>query len=120
MTNCRIALGKLGEEYAFEQLKKMGYRILCQNYRSPAGELDIVAEQDGSLVFIEVRTKTSHRFGTPAESITRKKQEKLRQMARIYISSNRLFGKPCRFDVVCVEVDRAGKCERLEVIKQAF
>ncbi|MEW6661234.1 MAG: YraN family protein [Bacillota bacterium] len=120
MSNSRLNLGKLGEDYAFERLKKMGYRILHQNYRCPMGELDMIAEQDDSLVFIEVRTKSSNRYGTPAESITRKKQAKLRQMAMVYLSNHRLFGKTCRFDVVCVEVDRAGQCERIEIIKQAF
>jgi len=120
MYTSRINLGKLGENYAFERLKKMGYRILHQNYRCPIGELDMIAEQDGSLVFIEVRTKSSNRYGTPDESITRKKQEKLRQIAMVYLSNQRLYGKTCRFDVVCVEVDREGKCEKIEVIKQAF
>jgi len=120
MSNSRLNLGKLGEGYALVLLKEMGYRILHQNYRCQLGELDIVAEQDSSLVFIEVRTKSSNRFGTPAESITRKKQVKLRQMAMVYMANQSLFWKTCRFDVVCVEVDRAGKCERIEIIKEAF
>jgi len=120
MSDNRLNLGRLGEGYALELLKKMGYRILHLNYRCQIGELDIVAEQNSTLVFVEVRTKSSHRFGTPAESITRKKQTKLRQMAMVYLANQQLFGKACRFDVVCVEVDRAGKCERIEIIKEAF
>jgi putative endonuclease len=120
MSKSRLTLGKLGEAFAFERLKKMGYRILTQNYRCPLGEMDMIAEQDGSLVFIEVRTKSCERYGTPADSITRKKQTKLRQIALVYLSNHGLSGKTCRFDVVCVKVDKTGKLENIEIIKQAF
>ena len=76
--------GILGEKIAREFLKKKGYRIIEANYRSPEGEIDIVAKHGDSLVFVEVRTKTSLEFGSPEESITPVKMERLKAIAAYY------------------------------------
>ena len=68
-------LGKKGEKLVVEYLKKHGYKILKTNYRTPFGEADIIAEDGDEIVFVEVKTRTSDRYGTPAESVVKKKRE---------------------------------------------
>ena len=111
--------GILGEKYAKDFLKKRGYRILETNYRCPQGEIDIVARQKDSLVFIEVRTKTSLEFGTPAESITATKRKHMRATAFHYQQSHTGLPQLWRIDVVAIELDQKGKLSRIELIENA-
>ena len=111
--------GILGEKLARDFLKKHGYRILETNYRCPEGEIDIVARHKDSLVFTEVRTKTSLEFGSPEESITRAKKERMRASALHYRQAHNNLPLSWRIDVVAVELNRKGEISRIELIENA-
>ena len=111
--------GILGEKLAKNFLKKRGYRVLETNYRCPEGEIDIIAKHRDSLVFIEVRTKTSLEFGSPEESITSAKMEKLRVVAARYQQTHDNLPSSRRIDVVAIELDHGGKPLRIEVVENA-
>ena len=115
----RKEIGALGEKLARDSLKKRGYRIIETNYRCPAGEIDIVARKNNCLVFIEVRTKTSLKFGTPEESISAGKRAKMRVTAAQYLQSHQKLPESWRIDFVAVELDEKGKPERLEIFENA-
>ena len=109
--------GILGEKLAKDFLKKRGYRILETNYRCPEGEIDIVAKHKGSLVFIEVRTKTSLEFGSPEESITPTKRERMRATASHYRQTHNNLPLLWRIDVVAVELNQEGSYYELNSLK---
>ncbi|MBA7708615.1 hypothetical protein ES703_117517 [subsurface metagenome] len=111
--------GILGEKLAQDFLKKRGYRIVETNYRCAEGEIDIVARHKDYLVFVEVRTKKSLQFGTPEESITPAKMEKLRTVAVLYQQTHSNLPPQWRIDVVAVELDQKGKLSRIELIENA-
>lgn len=111
--------GILGEKLARDFLKKRGYRILETNYRCPQGEIDIVARHKDALVFIEVRTKTSLEFGSPEESITPVKKEKMRAAAFHYRQTHDNLPLLWRIDVVAVELNQKGELSRVELIENA-
>ena len=115
----RKALGDMGERWAREYLEARGYRLLETNYRCRKGEVDIVAEHEGCLVFVEVRTRSGPGFGTPEESVTAAKQRRLAALALTYVQSHRGLPSDWRIDVVAIEVDRAGQVARTTVIKNA-
>jgi len=116
----RQETGKLGEKLAQKFLKKRGYRIRETNFHCRGGEIDIVAQQKDYLVFVEVRTKSSLDFGTPEESITQSKKEKLIALALAYINAHQNLPPLWRIDVVAVEVDQKGKVNRIELIQNAI
>ena len=111
--------GILGEKLARDFLKKRGYHIQETNYRCPEGEVDIVARHKDSLVFIEVRTKRSLEFGSPEESITPTKMERLRVVAAHYQQAHSNLPASWRIDVAAVELDEKGKPLRIELIENA-
>ncbi len=111
--------GALGEKLARDFLKKRGYHILETNYRYPEGEVDIVARHKDCLVFVEVRTKRSLEFGSPEESITKTKMEKLRVAAARYRQTHDNLPPTWRIDVVAIELDQRGKPSRIELIENA-
>ena len=115
----RRDVGLLGEKLARDFLKKRGYRILESNYRCPEGEIDIVTRHKDSLVFVEVRTKRSLEFGSPEESITPMKMEKLRAVAARYQQTHENLPALWRIDVVAVEMDQKDKLLRIELIENA-
>ncbi|MBN1446097.1 MAG: YraN family protein [Candidatus Omnitrophica bacterium] len=92
--------GNDGEALAVEFLKKHGYKIVCRNFTSRRGEIDIVAKDGQYLVFIEVKTRTSPDFGYPSEAVTRQKAERIRKTALYYLMTNRMDNIPFRFEVV--------------------
>lgn len=99
----RKALGKWGEDQAAAYLSGLGVRILARNWRTRSGEIDIIGEADGRLIFVEVRTRhPSGRFGTAAESVDARKQKQVRDTALVYLHATRQLARPCRFDVVAV------------------
>ena len=112
--------GILGEKLAQDFLKKRGYRIWETNYRCPEGEIDIVAKHKDYLVFIEVRTKKSLEFGSPEESITPAKMEKLKTVAAHYQQTHENLPPLWRIDVVAVELNQRGKLSRIELIENAI
>jgi len=115
----RSESGSIGEKVAAHFLKKKGYRIIETNFRCRVGEIDIVAEKDGCLVFIEVRTKTSHKFGMPEESVTTAKKERLVNTALTYIAGLANAPDMWRIDFVGVEMNQQGKVIRLDLIENA-
>ncbi len=95
--------GREAEFAAYEYLRNHGLKLLQRNYRTPFGELDLIMEQQGVVVFVEVRYRRTEDFGTPAETIDSRKQAKLRATAAHYLQRNsKASKKPCRFDVVAV------------------
>jgi putative endonuclease len=114
----RRQLGDRGEDLAAAALKKQGYKILERNYRTPLGEIDLIAKQKGVLVFIEVKTRQSGRYGTPAEAVHPAKQAKLRRLAEYYLQQQRLGDVAVRFDVVAITVK--GEELNLNIIQNAF
>lgn len=114
----RRETGILGERLAAEFLRERGYRIIETNYRCPDGEIDIVTQCGDSLVFVEVRSKQSKQFGTPEESITPVKKERMRLTAARYREAHDDLPEQWRIDVVVVELSR-GKPTRIELIENA-
>jgi len=118
-SHATVALGISGEKLAGETLERQGYEILATRYRTRVGEIDIVARDGATLVFVEVKTRTSADFGTPSEAVTWRKQRRIVTMARWYLTEKRLHGCLCRFDVVTV-LCRRGGAPVVEVVKNAF
>lgn len=117
--NARAAIGSDGERAAAEFLEARGYRILERNYRTKLGEIDLVAEERGALVFIEVKVRRNDRFGGPAAAITSAKQARIARLAQQYVVSRRLGGRPCRFDVVLIRGDDP-RTRQIELLPGAF
>jgi putative endonuclease len=114
----RQAFGKRGEDLACEELQKRGYTIIDRRFRTRCGELDIVARDHDVLAFVEVRARSVCSFGTPLESITWQKRQRLSAMAEAYLCAKRLAGSACRFDVVSIV--QSGSGYTLELVKGAF
>ena len=115
----RQFLGKMGEDLACAELRRRGYAIIECRYRTKVGEIDIVARDGDTTVFVEVKARAGDDFGGGAEAITRWKQRKLARMALDYLSRHHLHDRPCRFDVVTVDIV-AGQPPRVEVYPHAF
>ena len=97
--NC-VEKGHRGEDLAVDFLFVKGYRILTRNWRIKAGEIDIIAQDGDTLVFCEVKSRSSTRFGTGAEAVDVRKQRKIAQVATLYLQRYRLSNQHCRFDVI--------------------
>jgi putative endonuclease len=123
MTQARISLGKRGEDLACEELERRGYAIVARRFRVRSGELDIVARDGATLVFVEVKARTGRAFGDAAEAVTPLKQLRLTRLATEYLLRHHLQDCPCRFDVVSIHFDasvgHAGAAE-VAVIQNAF
>jgi len=112
-------LGFKGEAMALKKIKSLGYKILVQNFRCKLGEIDIIAKDQDTLVFIEVRSKSSEKYGLPYETVNTKKQKKIRRVAEFYLMKNNLYHLYCRFDVIGI-VWQHGDELQMEIIKDAF
>ena len=96
--------GRLFENQAAAYLAQQGYRILEQNFRSTRGEIDLIAEDDGTLVFAEVKYRSSGRAGSGAEAVDARKQQRIVHCARVYLMMHKAYASyPCRFDVLSFE-----------------
>jgi putative endonuclease len=118
MTLHRQTMGKTGEDLAVEELERRGYAILARRYRTRHGEIDIVARDGGTTVFVEVKARATAGFGTAAEAVTPWKQRRLVSMATYYLACHRLTDRPCRFDVVAI--DEIGTNTTITVYESAF
>ena len=118
MANVHHALGAEGEKIARQFLQNAGYLILEVNWRGRLGEIDLIAEDGDSLVFVEVKTRTSTNCGHPFESIGSRKQKQLVKAAREYLAEHGLEERFCRFDAVSVLA--GDEKPQLELIKNAF
>ena len=104
----RAELGRIGESLAAVYLEQRGWRIVERNLRFREGEIDIVAARAGVLAFVEVKTRRSVAFGSPAEAVTWRKQRKIRLLASRYLSERHPGARIIRFDVVDIARDRGG------------
>jgi putative endonuclease len=124
MTEARQALGKRGEDLACRELERRGYAIVARRFRVRSGELDIVARDGATLVFVEVKARAGRRFGDAAEAVTPLKQLRLARLAGEYLVRHRLPECACRFDVVSIHFDDIdGSDDRaadIQVIQNAF
>lgn len=110
----RLDFGERGEDRASRALRARGYRIVERNFRCKAGELDMVARDAGTLVFVEVRTRFDDRWGGALNAVGFHKQRQIVRVARVYLALKRPVFDTCRFDVVAITGDD------LVVIKDAF
>ena len=94
--------GKRSEIIAADYLKKKGYKILETNYKNKAGEIDVVAKDKDYIVFVEVKARTSQKFGHPFDAIDERKQQKIRVVASLYMVKNSKYGTNCRFDAISI------------------
>jgi putative endonuclease len=104
----RRELGQLGETLAANYLTGRGWRIVDRNVRYREGEIDIVAARDGILAFVEVKTRRSAAFGSPAEAVTWRKQRRIRVLASRYLAERRPGARAIRFDIVDIARDPGG------------
>jgi putative endonuclease len=118
VTVARQELGKLGEDLAVQVLERLGYAILARRYRTRCGEIDIIAEDGQTVVFVEVKARANAEFGTAAEAVTEWKQRRLSRMAADYVTRVGVGGRPCRFDVVAIMFDR--EPPSIELFRNAF
>lgn len=119
MTMQRQQLGILGENLAAAALEARGYAIVDRRYRTRHGEIDIVAEDHGTIVFVEVKARETAEFGSAAEALTRRKQLQVVSMAVDYLARRRLTEHPCRFDVVAID-DAGGEEPVITIYPAAF
>ena len=110
------AQGSAAETLAMSHLKAQGLRLKERNFRTRGGEIDLIMQQGDTLVFIEVRFRQSGDYGSPAETVTRHKQQRLINAASQYLQKYRV-DMPCRFDIVAISGPRQ---ERIEWIRDAF
>jgi len=121
MTIDRLKFGKRGEKAAESYLKKQGYRILKKNYRTRVGEIDIIAEHNNVLVFIEVKSRTDATLEHPFMAVTPRKQKKIAQTASCFLVQNKVGDREIRFDVVSVLPDNENSDSlQVEVLQDAF
>ncbi len=116
----RRRLGRSGEEVAARYLERRGYTIIARNHRCPEGEIDLVAREGDCLVFVEVRTRRGRGFGTPEESVTPAKRERLGRLADAYVQALATPPADYRVDFVAVELSPAGKLLRVSLIRNAL
>jgi len=116
----RQRVGSIGERAATRFLKKHGFRILQRNYRCPLGEIDIVAAEKDVLVFVEVKTRRSHEYGEPLESVPAAKQRQIRRTAQHYVSRHGLDDLDARFDIVGITLGDDGRPAEIELVRSAF
>lgn len=110
----RREIGSNYEQAAALYLKNKGYRILCMNYCCYCGEIDIIAKDGETLVFIEVKYRSTSKFGDPAQAVNVKKQMKIYKSAQCYLKQNHILEVPCRFDIVAIQG------QQIRIIKNAF
>ncbi|WP_134047728.1 YraN family protein [Mycobacteroides franklinii] len=102
----RSQIGTRGEDLAADYLRGDGYTVLDRNWRCRHGEIDIIAARDELLVFVEVKTRTGHGFGTPAEAVTYTKLRRLRRLAGIWLATQSGSWSAVRIDVIEVRLGR--------------
>ncbi len=117
MKNTKV-VGKSGEDRAVNFLQQKGFSIIRTNYRTPDGEIDIVAQDGDTIVFVEVKTRRSLSYGTPEEAVDAVKQNQLKKIADQFISHYQLFDRDCRFDIVALYYE--GSAVQIKYIPNAF
>ena len=105
MSRARVILGKTGEDLACAELEKRGYALIARRYRRRGGEIDIIARDGPTTVFVEVKARDGRAFGEAAEAVTAFKRRRITQLALDYMTRHHLANRPCRFDVVSIHFD---------------
>ncbi len=113
-------IGKFGENVASKYLKDKGYKIKERNYRTFLGEIDIICEDKGNIIFVEVKTRRSDKFGYPEEAVNFIKQRKIIKNALCYLSKYHLWEKNCCFDVISISISNHEDIKRIKHIRNAF
>ena len=119
MSRARQDLGRRGEAVARARLETLGYVVVAENYRSRAGEIDLVTKRDGAIVFVEVRARSGPYMGLPEESITPTKRSHLVATAQEYLQEHRAQHRQWRIDLVAVEFHR-GRPPVVRIIENAI
>lgn len=114
------AFGKIGEDMAEKFLRRQGYRILSRNWRCALGEIDIVAREKEFTVFVEIKARRSDNFGPGYASVNSAKQVKLIKLAHVYLKRYGLTDKPCRIDIISIDMAQDDSVLNIELIKDAF
>ncbi len=114
----RKYIGRIGETEAVGYLEKKGFVILERNYRAERGEIDIIAREGDTLVFVEVKTKRQDGFGEPEDWVGRKKQDQIAKVAMRYLQEKNLDNVDCRFDVIAIGYENGKK--KISHIQDAF
>ena len=102
--------GIIGEKIAKCYLENKGYEILKTNFYTKVGEIDIISKKDNSIIFFEVKTRSNLKYGTPAMSVNKVKKKHIKNVAKIYIHTNKLYKYDIRFDVIEIII-KNGKCK---------
>jgi len=110
--------GRSGEDIALNYLRKQGYKIIERNYRCRYGEIDLIARDGKTLVFVEVKSRRSTAFGAPEEAVGTAKQKKISTVALWYLEEKNIHNRDARFDVVSVM--STGQEQKVELIRDAF
>ena len=118
MSHDRVALGRTGEDLACGELERRGYVILARRYRRRGGELDVIARDGQTLVFVEVKTRDGREFGEGVDAVTARKRRRITQVALDYVARHGLTDCPCRFDVVSIQID--GSRSTIHLFQSAF
>ncbi len=118
-TTARQGLGRTGERLAAEALMSKGYGILERNFRCRHGEIDLVAEDEHDLIFVEVKARRGVSFGLPEDALTWRKQRKLIEVASYYLEQHACADRSWRIDVVAVQFSVNGKLEEIRIYKHA-
>ena len=118
MSHHRVVLGKTGEDLACRELERRGYAITARRHRCRGGELDIIARDGPTILFVEVKAREGREFGEASEAVTAWKQRKMTRLAVDYVMRHHLTDRPCRFDVVSIHFDAATPV--IEVFPNAF
>ena len=121
-TETREPIGNQAENWAETFLKKQGLNKVAKNYRTPRGEIDLIMRDGNTLVFIEVRLRSSSDYGSAKESINWKKQQRLTYAAEHYLQKNKLWNQAqCRFDAICLDKDTDNNNQyQVEWLRNAF
>ena len=114
----RIRTGKKGEDIAVAYLKSAGYRIIERNYKCLFGEIDIVAKDGNTVVFVEVKSRKSEEFGDPQVAVGLEKQKKISKISLNYLEEKKIYPCNARFDVVAIKMLPSGN--KVELIQNAF
>ena len=118
MTRERLDLGKWGEDLALKKVKKLGYKCIARNYRCPLGEVDLIAKDGDTLVFVEIKTRRGGSLEYAKEAVNRRKMRQLSKVALAYMKANGCTEARARFDVVVINLE--GGEQEIQVVHNAF
>jgi len=115
----KLQIGSLGETIACHYLKATGYQVVATNLRNKIGEIDIIARQAGKTIFVEVKTRSSARYGLGREAINAQKQTKLIRVAQLYLQNKGLLNQPWQIDLIELTTDSAGEVTEIYHLENA-